>query len=645
MRIALKELFVCALTISLIGCNNKCEHLSVIVDAAVSPTCTIHGLTEGLHCQTCGETLVAQEIVEPLGHDYVIDEAIEPTCLEDGLTVGIHCSRCDSIIVAQKCLNKKQHVKGSLKDIIVSNTSSIQNPGLFECLVCHQEFLETITYQDIDMPIMSIYGDLSGISKDNKKKITASYFDDKQAFSLCATLKLQGASSLNYPKKNYNIQFFKDSSYSSKQKVTLIESWGKRSKYTLKANWTDFSGMRNVVSGKLYGDVVRSRNKNDEYNTLINGGAIDGYPIALFENDIYQGLYTLNTSKDKYLFNMDGDETSREAILMVKDWSDSGRLKEHIPENFGDSWELEYASTEDDESVGTSWVVDSFNNMMDFVNNNDGQSFIMGIDNYINIQRAIDSMLFTLAIKALDNSSKNILWVTYNGVQWTPSVYDMDGTWGCYWNGNMDKVGSSKWEPTNCNILWDKINKNMGDVVAERWKQLRSGPLSIKNIDYAFVNFYNLIYGKMYEWERRKWPETPGLNTNHLTQIINWANEYMLNMDDKFGFNSDNKNAFKIDFKLDEHVSVKVFVSSDYCKDPNLASSSFSRDGSGFLSTSNAQCSFCVEVEEGYELDRIDIDGFCAEIKREENCYYTDLFLVNTISSDLKISVFSRLIG
>ena len=71
-----------------------------VIDAAVAPTCTATGLTEGKHCEVCGDVLVAQQVVPMTEHDY---QAVvtTPTCTEGGYTTYT-CANCKASYTANK---------------------------------------------------------------------------------------------------------------------------------------------------------------------------------------------------------------------------------------------------------------------------------------------------------------------------------------------------------------------------------------------------------------------------------------------------------------------------------------------------------------------------------------------------------------
>jgi len=89
--------------------TDKLKHTAA-EDAAVAPTCTETGLTQGSHCSVCGKVLIKQEIVNALGHTPVLDIAETPTCSKTGLTEGSHCSVCNEIIVPQQVIAKTAHI-------------------------------------------------------------------------------------------------------------------------------------------------------------------------------------------------------------------------------------------------------------------------------------------------------------------------------------------------------------------------------------------------------------------------------------------------------------------------------------------------------------------------------------------------------
>lgn len=151
-----------------------------------------------------------------------------------------------------------------------------------------------------DIPKVFIDGQIPTTKTEVNAELT--YISKTLNFHAYITIKCQGNSSMSYPKKNFTIKLFKDADRNEKLKVDL-KGWGKQNKFVLKANWIDISHLRNVVSARIWGDIVKSRSNYEdlpeELRTSPNQGAVDGFPIKVYNNGVYQGRYTWNIPKDK----------------------------------------------------------------------------------------------------------------------------------------------------------------------------------------------------------------------------------------------------------------------------------------------------------------------------------------------------------
>lgn len=374
-------------------------------------------------------------------------------------------------------------------------------------------------YASYNLPLLKLTGSIKGISKENKVKLTYTYGE----LTGNCTLKWQGASSLAYDKKNFTITF--------DEKRTIVEKWGAQKKYCLKANYIDFSHCRNIVAAKLWGQAVRTRPKrNEKLYDLPNGGAIDGFPIMVAINDEYQGIYTLNIPKDKWMFGM--TDGAKECILTAETHAKGTQFAEEAKVDKTD-FEMEYVPDESN----TQWVKDSVNTLIRAVMNFSGTTAAdveSALSPYLDLDSAVDYFIITSMFALTDNLDKNYILMTFDGVKWAFSEYDLDTAFGNCWNGkvyyNPDTVTTLKGFAGSHKLMGILYNCYRAKIKS-RYASLRKNVLSEGNVQTVVSNFLVDIPKGLLDYEVVLWPKIPGTNTNNMSQIINWYRLKCIAMD------------------------------------------------------------------------------------------------------------------
>ena len=341
-----------------------------------------------------------------------------------------------------------------------------------------------------DIPKMFFGGEL----QKNKKEVIVPfrYISKTKDISCWAKIKAQGNSSLNFPKKNQNIKLYKDAACTEKLTVNF-KNWGEQNKFCIKANWIDITHSRNVVSARLWGDIMRTNPNFESWNELLktspNIGAIDGFPVKVYANGKYQGRFTMNIPKDAWMANM--DETLDSHCILHGEGYTSGCFRAPAVID-GSDWTDEVHDIVP-ESIKTKW-----NEIINFIMNSNNDEFKANLGNYFDIESLADYYIFALISCGFDAFGKNQIYITYDGQKWVAEMYDMDSTWGLWWDGsrflsyNYNRSAYQDFQDGSGNLLYMRFEELFPEKLWDRWTFLKNDVLSLENIINHFERFTDI---------------------------------------------------------------------------------------------------------------------------------------------------------
>ena len=380
------------------------------------------------------------------------------------------------------------------------------------CTVCQQP-------EEQEIPRMYFTGNISGMNnKKDERIIDISYVSSNISFSGAAKIKVQGTSSLAYEKKNYTINLYKDSSV--KKKLSVDVGWGAQSKYCLKANWIDKTHARNIVTA---GIAAKIQNKYGLFEEAPHNGTIDGFPIEIYINGEFLGVYTLNIPKDAWMFSLD-ESNPDHLVFCGEGWLPANYFKA-LPDYT--TWAAEVGEENE-------YSMDRLTELFDFIINSTDEEFISEFSKHLNLDSTLNYFLLTEFAFLPDNIGKNMLLVTYDGKIWYPSLYDLDTSWGTHWNGkSVYDYKNEKMDYSN-SLLWSRLIELFSEEISERYCELREDILTKEFILKEFRDFQDKIPAESIANEIAKWgTNIPGYD---ISQIEEYLDYIIPVLDEKYGY-------------------------------------------------------------------------------------------------------------
>ena len=388
---------------------------------------------------------------------------------------------------------------------------------------------------DGDLPVVYITGEIPTTKKYVKGEIE--YISKTSKFKVYTYIKLQGNSSLQYPKKNFTIKLYKNEARTIEANKEF-KNWGAHNNFVLKADYIDILHARNVVSAKLWSKVVQSRSDYDMLPDGIkkspNNGVIDGFPIKAYINGEYCGLYCWTIPKCDWMVGMDSSNINH--ALLSAEFNDNGDIAyQYNPCNFNALWDG--SSDYFDVEIGTNdtTLVSSLNRVISAVMNSDQTT----LEQVLDIKGAIDYFIFQTVILGTDGLAKNMLLATYDMTKWYLCPYDMDATFDLDWEGDIldiyDRIPPYYPYNNRYSSLLTGILEGYNNEYKARYFDLRKSILSYSSIIDEFEK-YIAIYGEdIYIQDTITFPAIPSVSDNTLNSLRTFVKDRLNYLDDFYG--------------------------------------------------------------------------------------------------------------
>lgn len=377
------------------------------------------------------------------------------------------------------------------------------------CSRCGKELVRKETYTGTIARI-DFTGSMDGISKSDRVTLGFDFTSPTEIFSCYSYTTWQGHTALNFPKKNFTVRLYDDEEITEKHKL-IFKNWQREHKYVLKANYRDISQARNLVAAGIWADMAATR--SDLFETLrqtSNYGAVDGFPVIVYLNGDFIGLYTMNLHIDDDLFQMNDVYDA----VMITNSSGPEEVRFYANAAFEDeknAWEVEYCGSGDD----NQWAKESLNALITYVMTSDDDTFRTHLSDHLDVNGAIDYLIFLYITGLQNNGSKDLVLLKYQDSDvWIPSVYDMEAAFGLDLE-SVEYISADSflpvqtggvWDSDTSSLLWDRLLQMFEPEIRARYTALRKTVFKESSLINRVNAFMDQIPTEYYEADAALYP-------------------------------------------------------------------------------------------------------------------------------------------
>lgn len=396
------------------------------------------------------------------------------------------------------------------------------------------------------LPTLTIYGDFSGLGKDDKKPCKIIYNSTDEAkygksFVLDhkkSLLQYQGTSSMAYPIKNYRLNLRDEEG----NKLYYAFPNGKpECRFTLKADFMSSGHWQNTgftkwVNDNLYNyDASNQKSMNPKkWFDIHNGGSIKdtreciyGFPCRLIL--VNDGTSPLNegqneptpgNTKDMGIFNFNNDKDCADTIgfdqvnfpncasfeIAANSDTSAGAFMSYSTVNPEGLSELEYLKQSfelrfpDEDDVTAEWGFmgvegedgSGIKALVDWVDKSSDEEFVRDFEQHFHKDYTLRYYLIVMVCGMVDNLGKNMMLDTWDNKIWMPRFYDCDTI--CSYDNSGDirfdvdiEMEQGYWN-TSSSRLWTRIRDLMHDELIAKYNDMRKNGLSYESLMSYFYD-------------------------------------------------------------------------------------------------------------------------------------------------------------